>query len=77
MKKYFKAVCGINTEFIESEGQSDPIFLFHGNSSCASTYESLLCSEVGKKYRLISVSFPVMGKVSIMNIQKGLFLSRC
>ncbi|NTS75309.1 alpha/beta hydrolase [Catenovulum sp. SM1970] len=64
MKKYFKSVCGIKTEFIESEGNSLPIILFHGNSSSANAYESLLCSEIGKQYRLISVSFPGHGESS-------------
>jgi pimeloyl-ACP methyl ester carboxylesterase len=61
MKKYIKDVCGLATEFILSEGNSDPIFIFHGNSSCASAYAPLLASNLGKKYQLVSVSLPGHG----------------
>ena len=61
MKKYFKDVDGLSIEFLESDGNSDPIFIFHGNSSGGGSYEPLLTSEIGKKYRFIAVSFPGHG----------------
>lgn len=61
MNRYFVEVCGIQIEILESEGTSAPVFLFHGNSSCAELYEPLLSSVVGNKYRLIAVSFPGHG----------------
>lgn len=61
MKTFTKNVCGIQTEFIISDGSSDPVFIFHGNSSSASAYKALLLSPVGQQYRIVSVSLPGHG----------------
>lgn len=61
MKTYIKNIDGLSVEMLISDGQGAPIFLFHGNSSNALTYAPLLSSELGKKYRLISVSLPGHG----------------
>lgn len=62
MKSYAKSIQGIETEILVSEGAGDPVFFFHGNSSCADAYTDLLKSEVGKKHKLVSVSLPGHGK---------------
>lgn len=64
MKKLFKDVDGLRIECLVSAGISDPVFIFHGNSSEASAYEALLNSDIGKKYQLIAVSFPGHGESS-------------
>lgn len=71
MKTYFKDVDGIKTEMIVSDGISDPIFVFHGNSSSASAYQSLLSSPVGQRYQIISVSLPGHGQSSYFDDTKG------
>jgi pimeloyl-ACP methyl ester carboxylesterase len=61
MKQFFKTINGVRIEFLESKGEGLPVFIFHGNSGSASAYESLMKSAVGKKHRVISVSFPGHG----------------
>lgn len=64
MKKLFKEIDGLQIECLVSTGDSAPIFIFHGNSSCADAYENLLNSELGRRYQLIAVSFPGHGASS-------------
>lgn len=64
MKKLFKDIDGLQIECLISTGNSNPIFIFHGNSSCAAAYESLLSSQLGKQYQIIAVSFPGHGASS-------------
>lgn len=64
MNKYFKEISGVRTEIIESDGVGLPVFIFHGNSSGAEAYVSLLQSEVGDTYKMIAVSFPGHGESS-------------
>ena len=64
MKKLFKDIDGLQIECLVSTGNSDPIFIFHGNSSCAGAYENLLNSELGRLYQFIAVSFPGHGASS-------------
>lgn len=64
MKKLFKYIDGLQIECLISTGKSNPIFIFHGNSSCASAYEGLLNSQLGKQYQIIAVSFPGHGASS-------------
>jgi len=48
-------------EVFASDGQGDPVFLFHGNSGAADNYQSILQSALGQKRRLVAVSFPGHG----------------
>jgi pimeloyl-ACP methyl ester carboxylesterase len=54
-------VRGLELEVLESGGTNTPIFVFHGNSSSASAFLSLLGSEVGRHHRIIAVSWPGHG----------------
>lgn len=72
MKRFTKNVCGIKTEFVTSDGGSDPIFIFHGNSSSASAYKSLMLSPVGRQYQIVSVSLPGHGGSAYFNDTNGI-----
>ena len=62
MKKLFKNIDGLNIECLVSAGKSNPVFIFHGNSSCAAAYAELLDSPLGEQYQIIAVSFPGHGE---------------
>ena len=64
MKQLCKDIGGLQIECLISSGDSNPIFIFHGNSSCAAAYEGLLNSRLGKQYKIIAVSFPGHGASS-------------
>lgn len=53
---------GLELHVLESPGEGDPVFMFHGNSGSAESYLPLLRSKVGKANRLIAVSFPGHGR---------------
>jgi pimeloyl-ACP methyl ester carboxylesterase len=55
---------GLSIEVLESNGLGDPVFLFHGNSGAASGFETLLSSDLGKRQKLVAVSFPGHGNSS-------------
>jgi pimeloyl-ACP methyl ester carboxylesterase len=61
MKKYFRNVDGQALEILDTGTDLPPVFLFHGNSSCAAYFEHLLQSSLARFYRLIAVSFPGHG----------------
>lgn len=48
-------------EVLESDGQGPPIFLCHGNSGSASSWERLLKGPLGRKRRMVAISFPGHG----------------
>lgn len=50
-------VDGLSVELLQSDGEGDPVFLFHGNSGAADLFEDLLQSELGRRQRLVAVSF--------------------
>lgn len=52
---------GIPTEVLESGGQGDPIFIFHGNSSAADSFRRLMDGALGQRHRIVAVSFPGHG----------------
>lgn len=57
-------VKGMSIEVLESSGSGDPIFLFHGNSSAANSFTTLLNSDIGKNHKLVSISLPYHGNSS-------------
>jgi len=57
MQHRFLNIDGIRTEVLESEGTGDPIFVFHGNSGAANSFQTLLDSRLGQRHRVIAVSF--------------------
>lgn len=61
MKQLFKKIDGLNIECLVSAGTGAPVFIFHGNSSCAAAYADLLNSPLGDQYQIIAVSFPGHG----------------
>lgn len=61
MRKHMIVVDGRSIEVIESVGQGDPLILFHGNSSAASSYMPLINGSLGKARKLVAVSFPGHG----------------
>ena len=67
MKNYNITIDGIQIEIIESEGDGNPIFLFHGNSGSAESFSGFLKSDFGKANRLIAVSFPNHGGSDVQN----------
>ncbi|NRR33516.1 alpha/beta hydrolase [Oxalobacteraceae bacterium] len=58
---------GLELEILESSGGGIPLFLFHGNSSAASSFETLLASPLGQRQRMIALSFPGHGKSAPAN----------
>lgn len=63
---------GMSIEVLESNGDSEPVFLFHGNSGAANSFGKLLSGALGKRYKLISVSFPYHGNSSPMPLSEGI-----
>lgn len=57
----FSEVAGHRLEVLQSPGTGCPVFLFHGNSSGAQIFSELLCSPLGKEYRLVACSLPGHG----------------
>jgi len=55
-------VQGLEVEILESAGNSDPVFLFHGNSSSAESFLPLFETALGKDYKLVAVSLPGHGR---------------
>lgn len=51
----------LGIEVLESEGSGPPIFFFHSNSSAADSFEHILCSEMGRLRKMVSLSFPGHG----------------
>lgn len=61
LREYAVPVNGITIEVIESSGQGKPLFLCHGNSSAANSFTPLLEGELGRRHRLVALSFPGHG----------------
>lgn len=55
-------VQGLEVEILESTGSSDPVFLFHGNSSSAGSFLPLFETALGKSHKLVAVSLPGHGR---------------
>lgn len=64
MQQYFRDVDGVRCEVRDSGGVGLAVFIFHGNSGAAAQYDSLLHSPLGRRYRLIALSFPGHGASS-------------
>lgn len=48
-------------EILESQGDGEPLYLVHGNSSAANVFEALLDGALGRQKKLIAVSLPGHG----------------
>jgi pimeloyl-ACP methyl ester carboxylesterase len=55
------AINNLGIEVLESEGSGSPIFFFHSNSSAANSFEHILCSEMGRRRKMVALSFPGHG----------------
>jgi pimeloyl-ACP methyl ester carboxylesterase len=51
----------LRLEVRESEGAGMPIFLFHGNSGAANSFDAILKGPLGRRRRMIAVSLPGHG----------------
>jgi pimeloyl-ACP methyl ester carboxylesterase len=60
----FAEIDGHRLEVLQSTGLGPCVFLFHGNSGAAHSFEALLRSPLGRCHRLIACSFPGHGTSS-------------
>jgi pimeloyl-ACP methyl ester carboxylesterase len=65
MKQRRLTIENLNIEVLESNGKGTPIFLFHGNSSAANSYENILESAHFQNHSIIAVSFPGHGNSDV------------
>lgn len=61
MKQGFVKVGRCNIEYIESDGISEPLIVFHGNSGEAALFRDLIKGRLGAARKIIAVSFPGHG----------------
>ncbi len=67
MKSYAITLDRQAIEVLDSEGCGLPVFFFHGNSGAAELYAPLLQSELGRRYRMLAISFPSHGNSAVMS----------
>ena len=61
MRQRIISVRGLSIEAYESDSKGPLVFLLHGNSSSAQSFNGLLGSRLGSDYRLVSLSLPGHG----------------
>jgi pimeloyl-ACP methyl ester carboxylesterase len=61
MKSRIIVVDDFAIELLESDGLGTPVFLVHGNSSAADSFEPLLQSQLGRRTKLVALSLPGHG----------------
>ncbi len=61
LRRYFLEVESARIEILESDGVGSPVFFCHGNSSAAAAFTPILEGELGRRHRLVAMSFPGHG----------------
>lgn len=64
MRSKTVTVNGLSIETLESEGRGPHVFLCHGNSSAANSFEPLLTGAFGRTFHVVAINFPGHGASS-------------
>jgi pimeloyl-ACP methyl ester carboxylesterase len=66
VKKYTLAIADLDIEIVDSQGMGEPIFLLHGNSSSAQSFDAFFQSDLIADYRLLAINLPGHAGSSVM-----------